>query len=72
MFTIEELDELVTRSSENENDPEDEMLDIVRPECNKKFLNQIFVLSRLLSHKCSSWIQIWRGATSLKENFFLM
>jgi hypothetical protein len=47
----EELDDLVTRSSENRNDPEDEVLDVVRPEFSNKSLNEIFTLSRQLSDK---------------------
>jgi hypothetical protein len=50
-LTVEELDELVARSSENQNDPEDEVLDVVRPEFNNKSLNEIFTLSRQLSDK---------------------
>jgi hypothetical protein len=50
-LTIEELEKLVTRSSENQNDPEDEVLDVIRPEFNNKSLNEIFTLSRQLSDK---------------------
>jgi hypothetical protein len=45
-LTTEEFDESVTRSSENQNDLEDEVLDIVRPQFNNKSLNEIFTLSR--------------------------
>jgi hypothetical protein len=50
-LTIEKLDELVTRSSENQNDPEDEVPDVVRSEFNNKPLNEMFTLSRQLSDK---------------------
>jgi hypothetical protein len=36
----------VTRSGENQNDPEDEVLDAVRPEFNNKSLNELFTLFR--------------------------
>jgi hypothetical protein len=39
------LGELVIRSSENKNDPEDEVLDAVRPKFNNKPLNEFFTLS---------------------------
>jgi hypothetical protein len=39
MLTTEELDELVTRSSENQSDPQDEVFHAVRPEFNNKSLN---------------------------------
>jgi hypothetical protein len=61
----------MTRSSENQNDPEDEVLDVVRPEFNNKFLNEIFTLYRQLSDELLSWFQIWRGTSSLKENLSL-
>jgi hypothetical protein len=41
-ITIEGLDELVTRTSENQNDTEDEVFDAVRLEFNNKPLNEIF------------------------------
>jgi hypothetical protein len=38
-------------SNENQNDPEDEVLDIVRPVFKNKSLNEMFTLSRQLSDK---------------------
>jgi hypothetical protein len=47
----QELDELGTRSSANQNDPENEVLDVVRPKSNNKSLNEIFIYCRQLSGK---------------------
>jgi hypothetical protein len=41
----------LTRLSKNQNDPGDEVLGIVRPEFNIKYLNEIFTLSKQLTEK---------------------
>jgi hypothetical protein len=50
----------VTRSSENQSDPEDEVLDVVIPEFNNKYLNEILTLSTQFSDKVFEFNPKWR------------
>jgi ribosomal 50S subunit-associated protein YjgA (DUF615 family) len=58
----------LTRSSTNQNDDEDEVLDVVRPEFNNKSLNEIFTLSRQLSDKLLELAQNAEMSIKFKEN----
>jgi hypothetical protein len=58
----------VARSSEDQHDPEDEVLDVVRPEFNNKSLNEMFTLSRQLCDNVVEFDSKMERSISLKEN----